>query len=243
MNTNELMNTTAPVAPEVAPAPDMPRPAPTKGKGKAKGKGKGKGLVTAKAPSKAPKAVAAKVPSDPYVGPFKLKAWPKSAGPAPSRDQLIDAHALLGGKTATLGSKKLLAVAAYLRPTAVEYTTDAVAIALQAACIPGGSRDPKLNVFNHDLGCNGNIAAQHRLVDHVKTKVNGGTAYAAVLNKRGAAVVAKYRAARGLPARLTVCCGEAGCDEDGTGQAQRTDEADDGAGAALRNSVHEVPPG
>jgi len=37
--------------------------------------------------------------------------------------------------------------------------------------------------------------------------------------------------------------GSAGCDEDGTGQAQRTDEADHRLPAAVRNSVHEVPRG
>ena len=50
-------------------------------------------------------------------------------------------------------------------------------------------------------------------------------------------------AGRRLRACLAMRCGQAGRGEDRAGQTQRTGEADDAAGAALRNGVHAIPPG
>jgi hypothetical protein len=144
--------------------------------------------------AKAPKAPKAKV-LDAIYGPYgnKLKFWPKAAGPVPTRDQLITARALLaGGRPA---SKRELAVAAYLRPQAGNYTTHQIGVALST--VFNNAFNEILNVVNIEL------VDTHRLCTATKVKITPkgdrtGTSYSLALTPKGEKAVKQWRADHGM---------------------------------------------
>jgi hypothetical protein len=182
MNTSNTDNTPpveTPVAPAVEPVPVK---APAKRKPAAKVKAKGK------AGKKVNASVKVKPAGDLYTGPYpQLKAWPKAAGAAPSRDHIIMARALGVGR---VGTKRELAVASYLRDDALSYNTGTIAAALQA--VVGGTYNTLLNVINRD------VCGAMNLGKCIKAKVDGGTAYKLELNARGKTKVERYKLANGL---------------------------------------------
>lgn len=149
-----------------------------------------KAVKAAVAKGDQPKAT--KPEGDAYLGAYpKLKAWPKAAGAAPTRMHIVMARALLNSPRAA-GSKRELAIAAYLRDDAASVNTHLVAKAL--ADVVGGTLNPLLNVVNRDVaGANG-----LNLGKCIKAKVEGGTSYRLELNARGKARVAKYLATHGM---------------------------------------------
>ncbi len=140
--------------------------------------------VATKATKKAKASPKAK-PVDDILGSYpKLKSWPTKCGEAPSRDLIIMARGLAVGRP---GTKRELAVAAYLRDCAGSFNTQLVAAALQH--VVGGTFNPMLNVVNRDV-CSG-----MGLGKVIKAKVEGGTSYRLELNAKGRARVAKFMAA------------------------------------------------
>ena len=136
------------------------------------------------------KAKPEKAPIDPIMGNYpKLKAWPAKAGHAPDKVCIASARALLGSPRSA-GSKRELAIAAYLRADSGKYHVGLVADALMKVC--GGSFNPLLNVINAD------IERSMGLGKCIKAKVEGGTSYRLELNAKGKARVAKYLTAMGL---------------------------------------------
>jgi hypothetical protein len=144
---------------------------------------------------KAPKVKTPAKPKDVITGPYAgaLKRWPKAYGPVPTRIELAKARALVGGRA---GSKRELAVAAYLRPCAGSYTTGMVAWATKA--VFNDTYNPILNVVNAELGADG-----AKLVNVVKTKIHpkghkAGLAYVLTPTKAGQRVIDKFFEANGL---------------------------------------------
>ncbi len=160
--------------------------------------------VTDKAKRKAPKVKAkgakakavTKVAQPDAACPFmsaypRIKAWPAKAGTAPDKVLIASARALLGSSRSA-GSKRELAIAAYLRADSGTYAVGLVADALQRVC--GGSFNPLLNVINADIERNMNLGKC------IKAKVADGkaTSYRLELNAKGRARVAKALLAWGL---------------------------------------------
>lgn len=145
---------------------------------------KGKATATAKVPKAAPQG-------NMYTASYNMKAWrEKLWGPAPTRDHIVTAHALGATKGFT---KQLLAVAAYLRPCAADYSCVMIGHALEAVC-PTGSPDVKLNVVNDRL-----MGMTPRPVELVTGKGSDGKkSYALSLTKAGERMVMKYREAKGM---------------------------------------------
>ena len=106
-----------------------------------------------------------------------MSNWPvDTCGLPPSIFDIKRARAFAMGKP---GTKRELAVAAYLRDTAAQYDTKAVAWALQQ--VIGGAFNPLLNVINADF------VGSAKLGSVIKAKVGNGTAYKLVLNDKGMA--------------------------------------------------------
>lgn len=201
MNTNETTNE-APathINPDVATGASLNTKPVTAARSKAgahgKSKAKGAKAVKAKAASKpakgkatAPKAAPA---TDPYTASYNMKAWrEKLWGPAPTRDHIVTAHALGATKGFT---KQLLAVAAYLRPCAGDYSCVMIGHALEAVC-PTGSPDVKLNVVNDRL-----MGMTPRPVELVTGKGSDGKkSYALSLTEAGQRMLERYKADRGI---------------------------------------------
>jgi len=170
------------------------------------------------------KITAAIKPGDPYTGSYaNLKTWPRDkAGPPPSRDNIIAARALLASN-ASNGTKRELAVAAYLRPDALKYHTNQVALALQLVC--GGSLNPLLNVANRDLERKWKLGRVH------KVKIEGGTAYQFRPNETGLRRIEKFKAGLGGSPQPEPAA-EAEGDGNGHDPAPAEDNAVDAAVAA-----------
>jgi hypothetical protein len=161
----------------------------------------------AKAPAKAPKPE-----GDQYLDPYRgMKHWPvKTAGVAPTRQHVITARALLGSPRSA-GTKRELAIAAYLRDDALNWHTGAVANALMCVC--GGTLNRLLNVVNAD------ICGSMGLAKLVAGKADGYKSYRLELNGKGKAKVARYMAAMGL----TVAAGTVDADKAPPAQTPTTD--------------------
>lgn len=221
MNTNDKVNETADAIkagtmtfeqgiatmlnPDVAAGASLNTKPVTKARSKAGAHGKSKAKVakatTAKATSKpakaAGKAVKAAPQVDPYTASYNMKAWrEKLWGPAPTREHIVTAHALGATKGFT---KQLLAVAAYLRPCAGDYSCVMIGHALEAVC-PTGSPDVKLNVVNDRLL--GMTPRPVELLPNTKG-IDGKKSYALVLTKAGQRMVERYRADKGMPTANT----------------------------------------
>ncbi len=80
-------------------------------------------------------------------------------------------------------------MAAYLRPDALKYHTNQVALTLQLVC--GGSLNPLLNVANRDLDRKWRLGKVH------KVKIEGGTAYQFRPNEAGLRRIEKFKAILG----------------------------------------------
>lgn len=206
MNTNETTNETAThVNPDVAAGTSLNTKPVTAARSKAGAHGKSKAKVakatTAKATSKpakaAGKAVKAAPQGDVYLASYNMKAWrEKLWGPAPTRDHIVTAHAL--GATKQF-SKQLLAVAAYLRPCALEYSCVQIGHAIHAATGSNGVPDVKLNVVQINL-----LGQTPCPVDFTSGKGNDGRkSYALTLNKAGQRMVERYKADKGMTAADT----------------------------------------
>jgi hypothetical protein len=109
-----------------------------------------------------------------------LAAWPVSCGPAPLPTHILTARALGMGA----GTKRELAVAAYLRDDAGQFTLVQVAEALRA--VLGGEFNVQRNVANN-LQSGG-------LVKINKATVENGTSYRLELTEKGEAKVKKWLA-------------------------------------------------
>jgi hypothetical protein len=112
-----------------------------------------------------------------------LAAWTVSAGPAPLRTHILTARALGMGA----GTKRELAVAAYLRDEANQFTLSKVAEALRA--VLGGEFNVQRNVVN-GLQAGG-------LVKINKVTAEDGTSYRLELTAKGEARVNKWLAEHG----------------------------------------------
>ena len=179
--TNQTMTETTVEATQVNP--EAATSTNTKPVTKAKAKAKAGTSKQAAKPAKA------KADVDPYLGSYpQLKQWPKAAGLPPTRDHIITARALGVGRP---GTKRELAVAAYLRDDAGLYHTGVIAAALVR--VVGGTFNPMLNVVNRDL-----YASMGLIKTPLKVKVDGGTSYRLELNSKGVAKVERFKAANGL---------------------------------------------
>jgi hypothetical protein len=175
---------TTPTIDTVTPAPAK-RKASTNGKGKASTNGKGKAVK-----GKAAAAVKPTANADQWLSSYpNLKKWPKAAGPAPTRLHIATARALNIWRG---GTKHELAVAAYCRDDATEYSVKTVAVALQ--CVLGGVYNPIMNAVNADIDATYGYGKAH------KVKVGTQTAYRVEFSAKGRAKVDKYFAENGLPA-------------------------------------------
>jgi hypothetical protein len=117
------------------------------------------------------------------LGYGNMTAWPQHAGPPPSLDDIITARAMHIGKP---GTKRELAIAAYLRECANTVPTGVVAAALQA--VLKGDLNPLHNVANADF----ERSLQYGRV--IKTKVGSGTAYKLQLFEKTQQIITEYRA-------------------------------------------------
>ena len=109
-----------------------------------------------------------------------MSNWPvDTCGQPPTIFDIKRARVFAMGKP---GTKRELAVAAYLRDTAAQYDTKAVAWALQQ--VIGGAFNPLLNVINADF------VGSAKLGTVIKAKVGNGTAYKLVLNDKAMAKLA-----------------------------------------------------
>ena len=199
MNTNETNEPAVHVNPDVATGASLNTKPVTAARSRAGAHGKSKTKVakatTAKATSKpakgADKAPKAAPQVDPYTASYNMKAWrEKLWGPAPTREHIVTAHALGATKGFT---KQLLAVAAYLRPCAADYSCVMIGHALEAVC-PTGSPDVKLNVVNDRL-----LGMTPRPVELIMGKGGDGKkSYRLELTKAGQRMIDRYRADKGM---------------------------------------------
>lgn len=106
------------------------------------------------------------------LGYTNMTAWPADCGAPPSPELIMQVRCLHIAKPAT---KRELALATYIRETALNYNTQQVAYALQQAM--GGQFNPILNAVN--------ITFKYmKLGECVTAKVNNGTAYKLILNDK-----------------------------------------------------------
>jgi hypothetical protein len=118
-------------------------------------------------------------PADEVLASYpNLAAWPVSAGPVPLQTHILTARALGMGA----GTKRELAVAAYLRDEASQFTLVQVGEALRA--VLGGEFNVQRNVAN-SLQSGG-------LVKINKVTVDEGTSYRLELTAKGEAKVNKW---------------------------------------------------
>jgi hypothetical protein len=137
-----------------------------------------------KQPGKTEKGEPSSPPDDPLASYPNLAAWPVSAGPAPLPAHILAARAVGMGP----GTKRELAVAAYLREDAGQFTLVQVAEALRA--VLGGEFNVQRNVVK-GLEADG-------LVKLNKVTTEGvGTSYHLQLTAAGETQVKKWLEVRG----------------------------------------------
>jgi hypothetical protein len=134
-----------------------------------------------KQPGKSEKDKLSSPPADPLASYPNLAAWPLSAGPAPLPAHILTARALGMGP----GTKRELAVAAYLRDEASQHTLVQVAEGLRA--VLGGEFNVQRNVVK-GLETDGLVRLNKVTIEGV------GTSFRLELTPQGQAKVDKWLA-------------------------------------------------